>query len=117
MPASQLFSTRRHTNIGDLLCHAGDQYLFVQDLKRQHKQTLARFMEAEKEHKQEAEWKQGREDAARKAAEEAEEAKALEKVQSAAVCIIQAHWRGLKARQAAKGGKDGAKLKKGKSKK
>jgi uncharacterized MAPEG superfamily protein len=88
----------------------------VQELKRQHKQTLARFMEVEKEHAREREWKAERAAAAEKARAAEEQRKALEALHSMAVSVIQAHWKGYKARQLAKSSVKG-KGKGGKSKK
>ena len=76
---------------------------------------LATFRDVEREHVRETGLKLQRAVEERQAAEEAATQAALTAKQSAAATVIQAHWRGYRARQAAKGGKD--KGKKGKKKK
>eukprot|EP00892_Ulva_mutabilis_P002275 jgi/Ulvmu1/12048/UM083_0061.1 len=87
----------------------------LEDLKQKHKLLLAQFREFEIKHTRESALKQERETAA-KAATDAENDKRLRaEVCGAAAARIQAHWRGYKARQGARNGKD--KGKKGKKKK
>lgn len=89
--------------------------LWLQELSAQHKTMMAAFREVEKEHAKEIALKSER-DAAFKTFSEAEAAKQeLNKVQTSGAIVIQAFWRGYKARQAQKAGKD--KGKKGKKKK
>lgn len=87
----------------------------VQDLSTQHKAMLATFRDVEREHLREKGLKMQRAAEERCAAEAAAASAALTATQSAAATVIQAHWRGYRARQVAKGGKD--KGKKGKKKK
>ena len=77
-------------------------------------------MEMERDHAREAEFKAQREAVAQKQRDEGAAAAAQERFWSAAVTVIQAHWKGHKARQAVKGAKEKGKGKgkaKGKKKK
>lgn len=87
----------------------------LQELKQKHKLLLAQFKEIEIKHTRESALQREREMVAKAAAEAEEEKRLHEEVYGAAAARIQAHWRGYKARQGAKGGKD--KGKKGKKKK
>jgi hypothetical protein len=87
----------------------------LQGLKAKHRAALIKFKEVEKEHQKETSLKEARGIHAQKAKAAQASVLALEKKHSAAVTVIQAHWKGYKVRQMTKGGKD--KGKKGKKKK
>ena len=87
----------------------------VQDLKAKHKATLIKYKDVEKEHSKETALKNEREMQQQQAQEAEETLQNVERQYAAAATIIQAHFKGFKARQNAKGGKD--KGKKGKKKK
>ena len=87
----------------------------MQDLKQKHKLLHAQFKDVVVKHTRESALKQERETMAKSAAQAEEEKMLRDEAHGAAAVRIQAQWRGYKARQGAKGGKD--KGKKGKKKK